>query len=58
MVKTSIPCQKITDVSDNLSSLESTGFPRTLKQAETLQQSESVNVVISLDVPEDEIVQR
>lgn len=45
-------------VYDNLSSLESTGFPRTLKQAETLQQSESVNVVISLDVPEDEIVQR
>ena len=34
------------------------GFPRTLHQAKTLQIEENVNVVISLDVPEDEIVQR
>ncbi|XP_046450676.1 GTP:AMP phosphotransferase AK3, mitochondrial-like [Daphnia pulex] len=34
------------------------GFPRTLKQAETLNQKEHVDVVISLDVPEEEIVQR
>lgn len=34
------------------------GFPRTLKQAETLHTEEKVDAVISLDVPEDEIVQR
>lgn len=34
------------------------GFPRTLKQAEILHQQEHADVVISLDVPEKEIVQR
>ena len=41
-----------------LTALDSTGFPRTINQAEKLQQNESVNVVISLDVPAEEIVQR
>ena len=34
------------------------GFPRTLQQAKTLHIEENVNVVISLDVPAEEIIQR
>lgn len=34
------------------------GFPRTLQQAKTLHLEENVNVVISLDVPAEEIIQR
>lgn len=34
------------------------GFPRTLNQAECLSKDENITVVISLNVPDDEIVQR